>query len=239
LRPAISRLGYRALHNLVMAVTLTKLFQADSIHVSRRLKKLWEHSRQVAANSYVLASMHKHLRPDEAMLAGLVHDIGALPLYIYADRHHMHLSDDALEELSRMFGGTVGEKLLRHWNFSDELVEVIQGHEDMQRTGNQDRVDYVDIVTIANLQMPATVKFVDWSRVAVIEKLGLGIEDCQNFLQVHQEQLAKVLSMFWIGAPGPQPKPSRAADTERVRPVAAKSKRMNTGLWHRILRFFQ
>lgn len=239
LRPAIARLGYRALHNLVMAVALTKLFQADSIHVSRRIKKLWEHSRQVAANSYVLASGHKHLRPDEAMLAGLVHDIGALPLYIYADRHHQHLSDDALEELARMFGGTVGEKLLQHWNFSDEMVEVIQGHQDLQRTGNPDRVEYVDIVTIANLQMPATIKFVDWNKVAVIAKLGLGVEDCQNFLTTHQEPLAKVLSMFWIGAPNPQAKTSRAVDKERNLPIAAKSKRADAGLWNRILRFFQ
>lgn len=238
LRPAIARLGYRALYNLVMAATLTKLFQADSIHVSRRLKKLWEHSRLVAANSYVLASKYKHLRPDEAMLAGLVHDIGALPLYIYADRHHLHLSDEALEGLTRKFGGTVGEKLLRQWNFSDEMIEVINGHEDMQRTGNPDRVDYVDIVTIANLQVPVTVKFVDWANVAAIAKLGLSVEDCQNFLVVHEEHLAKVQSMFWIGAPKPQVNSSKFIDAESTRTVSEKSKRAATGLWAKMQRFF-
>lgn len=151
LRPAILRLGYRALHNLVMAATLTKLFQADSVYVNRRLKKLWEHSRQVAVNSYVLASRHKHLRPDEAMLAGLVHDIGVLPLCIYADRHHQRLSDDRLESLILRFRGMIGEMLLSNWHFSDEMIAVVNGHEDLQRTGDPEIVDYVDVVTVANL----------------------------------------------------------------------------------------
>lgn len=238
LRPAIARLGYRALHNLVMAATLTKLFEADSIHVSRRLKKLWEHSRLVAASSYVLASKYEHLRPDEAMLAGLVHDIGALPLCIYADRYHQHLSDDVLEGLTREFRGTVGERLLQQWNFSEEMIEVVHGHEDLQRTGNPDRVDYVDIVTIANLQVPVTVKLVDWTNVAAIAKLGLSVEECQSFLDDHKEQLVKVQSMFSIGSSKQQENSPRSMESGPGRTLPAKSKRADTGLWARIQRFF-
>ena len=41
---------------------------------------LWAHSIEVAATSQVLARSVTHLDPEEALLAGLLHDIGALPI---------------------------------------------------------------------------------------------------------------------------------------------------------------
>ena len=99
LHDAIPRLGYRALFNMVLTITLTKLFQANSQLINNKLKELWEHSRTLAACCYVLAQQRKQLKPDQALLAGLVHDIGALPLYLYADRHYPSISQNMLDEL--------------------------------------------------------------------------------------------------------------------------------------------
>ncbi len=196
LRGAISRLGYRMLRSMVMNITMTKLFQARSPLIDRQLKELWKHSREVAANSYVLAQQQKHLKPEQAMLAGLIHDIGALPLYLYADRHHSRLDQTMLEKLIRKFSVSIGTRLLQNWNFPDELIEVVAGHENLQRNSHSDLVDYVDVVTMANLQLPGTVKFVAWESVLAAERLGYSVADCQNFLSNHADQIAAVKGML-------------------------------------------
>lgn len=66
LRAAVSRLGYRMLRNLVMTITMSKLFHADSPAINQQLKKLWERRREVAANNCVLALHQKHLKPEQA-----------------------------------------------------------------------------------------------------------------------------------------------------------------------------
>jgi HD-like signal output (HDOD) protein len=100
LNDAILRLGYRMLYSIIMNITLTKLFQAESAVVNDKLAALWEYSREVAANCYVLAQKNKYLKPEDAMLAGLIHDIGALPLYLYADRHYPEIDPATLENLA-------------------------------------------------------------------------------------------------------------------------------------------
>lgn len=196
LRAAISRLGYRMLRSLVMNITMTKLFQARSPLIDRQLKELWKHSREVAANSYVLAQQQKHLKPEQALLAGLIHDIGSLPLYLYADRHHSRLDPKTLEELIHKFSVTIGTRLLQNWNFPDELVDVVAGHENLQRNNSSNLPDYVDVVTMANLQIAGTAKFVAWKNVLAAKRLGYLVADCQNFLSDHADQIATVKGML-------------------------------------------
>lgn len=196
LRTAISRLGYRMLRNMVMLMTMSKLFKAKSPIISQELQRLWDHSREVAANSYVLALHQKHLKPDQAMLAGLVHDLGALPLCVYADRHHPRLDKETLEGLIRKFQAKVGVKLLASWNFPPELVEIVSQHENLQRATADGLPDYIDVVAVANLMIPATVKFVAWENVHAAKRLGYSAGQCQNFLSTHAEQISVVRQML-------------------------------------------
>lgn len=200
LRDAISRLGYGMLRSLVLNIAMTRLFQARSPFVDQQLKALWEHSREVAANSYVLAQRQEHLSPEQAMLAGLVHDIGALPLYLYADRHHSRLDPATMEELIRRFSSAIGARLLRSWNFPEELAQAAASHGNLQRTDGPGLADYADVVTMANLQMPGTAKFVAWDNVPAAERLGYRPADCRDFLSAHSEQLAAVRGMLKAGA---------------------------------------
>ena len=158
LREAIARLGYRMLRNLVMSVAVGNIFKASSPIIDRHLKRLWEHSRVVAANSFVLALHQKHLKPEQAMLAGMVHNLGALPLCIYANRFHPRLEQAALEELVRRFSTRVGVALLHNWHFPPEIIEVVAGYENLQRTNDSGMADYADYAK--SLIMESS--WVDW-----------------------------------------------------------------------------
>ena len=195
---AIPLLGYRMIYSMVMDITLTKLFHARSPLINKKLKELWEHSRIVAANSYVLAQQKRHLKPEDAMLAGLVHDIGALPLYLYADRHHPDISPATLEGLISKFSASVGIKLLQSWSFPDEMIDVIAGNKNQRRITLWGIADYVDVVTMANLQIQAAAKAVSWRNVFAAERLGCYPGDCRNFVSNHAEQFAAVNDMLGI-----------------------------------------
>ncbi len=237
LRGAVSRLGYRMLHNLVMTITMSKLFKADNPSINQKLKRLWEHSRCVAANSFVIAQRHKHLKPEQAMLAGLVHNLGALPLLTYADRRHPHLDQATLDELVRRYGSRVGTRLLQSWNFSNELIEVIAGYENLQRDNGSALADYVDVVTLANLQKPGIAKFVAWQNVSAAKKLGFSETECLSFLADHAEQISIAQEMLGIQAAKPQP--TLKANDAESKPLALPNQKTKSGLLYRLLGLFK
>ncbi|MBU0688611.1 MAG: HDOD domain-containing protein [Gammaproteobacteria bacterium] len=195
-RAAASRLGYRMLRNLVITVTLSKLFKAGSPIIDRKLKQLWERSRIVAANSFVIALHQRHLKPEQAMLAGMIHNLGALPLCIYADRHHPRLDADALDALLRRFSARVGVKLLDNWHFPQEMVDVIAGYENLQRQNENNLSDYTDVVTVASLQSTGTAKFVAWKNVSAAARLGCSPESCFSFNEDYVDQLNIAFGML-------------------------------------------
>lgn len=203
LHDAVARLGYRMLHSMVVNITLNRLFRAKNPLIDRKLKELWEHSREVAASSYVLARSQAHLRPELAMLAGLVHDIGALPLYLCADQHFPQITPDALEDLINEHAASMTPDLLRNWNFPEELIEIVAGHATRQNSACADCADYVDVLTVANLQSLAPKAPVPWRNMLAAERLGYYVADCRDFLKNHSEMLTAVKNMLRINASQP------------------------------------
>ncbi len=196
LHDAILRLGYRMLYSMVLNITLGKLFQAHSPLIHQKLQDLWKRSRIVAANSYVVAQKNKHLKPEDAMLAGLIHEIGALPLYLYADRHYPEIDEATLENLVGIFSAPVSLKMLQSWNFPDELIDVVADKMDLRRILQSDKADYVDVVKMANLQMQKSSKTVEWRNIFAAERLGCYPGDCENFYANNAEQFAAVKGML-------------------------------------------
>jgi len=81
----IARLGNKLVRNLVTSQVMKQMFQATTDLVDQRLRTVWEHSVQVAAIARALAGQAPAVDPDQAMLAGLLHDIGTLPILYRAE----------------------------------------------------------------------------------------------------------------------------------------------------------
>ncbi len=176
---AVSRLGMKLVRDMVVSMAMQQMFQATSDVTDRKLRAVWEHSTQVAAISHALASGFTRLSPEQAMLAGLVHDIGILPVLVRAEDVPELLEDEAmLDKLIATAHGPIGKAILEAWNFPPELVAVAEGHEELQRAS--EKIDYVDVVTVANLQSyigtnhPLTQQ--DWRTVPAFRRLGLSPE---------------------------------------------------------------
>ena len=177
---AITRMGNRVIRNLIMSITVEQMFHSKSAVLADRFKKAWEHSVQVAAFSRVLAMSSPSLDPEQAMLAGLFHDIGVLPILVEAEKHDYFIKNPAaLDKIIDDLHVDVGRLIVEHWDFPQELIEVVWEHENLTRNAKP-TVDYSDIVLIANLQTPSRENNqnsqVDWSSVPAFKRLGLNHE---------------------------------------------------------------
>ncbi|MEI7843293.1 MAG: HDOD domain-containing protein [Gallionellaceae bacterium] len=190
---AAIRLGYRQLRNLVITITMNNMLYSKNPVINRQMQETWEHSRKVAALSYVLALEHQHLSPDQAMLAGLMHDIGVLPLCMHIEKHHVPIEESTLASLIIKCHVSIGTKLLNSWHFQQEIVEVVPEHENTQRASTRDFMpDYADVVMFANLQAKHNSQFTDWNSIPAINRLRLSEDKCRSFIDENAERIEQV-----------------------------------------------
>ncbi len=74
---AINRLGRDNVRNASMSLAVKNMLSGNlSGRMKKHLDDLWKHSVRVAAVAYAVTKELTDLNPDEALLAGLLHDIG-------------------------------------------------------------------------------------------------------------------------------------------------------------------
>ncbi len=125
---AIVLLGLNAVKNIAIAASLAKLFRGGQICSQFNAKDLWQHSVAVATTTQLLAKEIGLGLPDEAFLAGLIHDIGIMVemqarrarLVETFEKHAADPSQNFREVEHQVLGATheqFGAALCRHWKF--------------------------------------------------------------------------------------------------------------------------
>lgn len=152
---AVRRLGNNLVRTLVTALVMRQVFQPTNDATDARFRALWEESVQVAAFSRVLTSGSPNLSSDRAMLAGLIHNVGALPLLVLAE-DMPDVADDPqrLGAFLDRFSPTVGTRILQGWKFPESLTAVTSHFGDLSYDGGP-TADYVDVVLVARSQVIA------------------------------------------------------------------------------------
>lgn len=150
LHTAITRLGTNYSSNLAIGLVMEQIFHARSDVVEQKMREVWRRSLEVAGVCYALCRNHSQLKPDQAALGGLVHQIGVLPILTYAEDHYELLSDPvSLNHVIDNIHPLLGDKLLRGWDFPEMLVNVPGHYQDLERDSAS--LDYIDLVQVAVL----------------------------------------------------------------------------------------
>jgi len=199
IQTAVARLGNIQVRNLVSSLVMQQMFQATSDVLDKKMRNIWSHSTTVASISYVLA-LSAGIPKDQAMLAGLIHDIGSLPIIVHAE-NIPELRDDPvlLDKVIKKLHTIIGEKILRDWEFPQSLIDVAAQHENLNRDP-EGEIDYVDTVIVANLQSyigtnhPYTK--LDWNTIPAFTRLGIEPEINIVDVEEHQENLQEVQAML-------------------------------------------
>jgi HD-like signal output (HDOD) protein len=200
---AVTRLGLNTTRQLVISFTLRDLFQATTPLLKKLMAETWQHCADVAAISLVLARQSKTFNPEEAMLAGLVSNIGVLAVLNYAQSYPQLLENETLlRQWIEKLKGQAGALVLEHWQFPDEIVEVARGCEDWMRCPTP-QIDLCDLVLVATLhsyigkrKQPAPPRM---DQVPAYQKLALGSLTPEQTLQIlveAREQIEQARAML-------------------------------------------
>ncbi|MGD8912127.1 MAG: HDOD domain-containing protein [Candidatus Thiodiazotropha sp.] len=177
LQMAVARLGIRLVRSLVVSLIMQQIFQATSDLLDAKFRQTWEESVQIAAISRVLASNTEHLDKEQAMLAGLIHNIGALPILAMAENHDELLEDaDELDRIIDALSPQIGQRILTIWEFPESLIQVPANYLNLDYN-SKGNADYVDIVLVARLESlmnsDTTIDTSNWSEIPAFKKIGL------------------------------------------------------------------
>jgi HD-like signal output (HDOD) protein len=177
LQLAVARLGTRLVRSLVVSLIMKQIFQATNDLLDKRFRQAWEQSVQIAAISRVLARNLPQLDTEQALLAGLIHNIGTLPVLTLAENHPELLEDEAeLDRVIAALSPRIGQRILQEWDFPDSLVRVPAHFLDLHYDGGK-QADYVDVVIVARLQnltdLAQPANEVDWNTIPAFAKVGL------------------------------------------------------------------
>lgn len=124
---AVTRLGLDVTNTLVLAFAARYNDASHPVWVKKRLLNSWKESVQMAAFCYVLAIHCGGLSSEEALLTGLLHNIGELPLLDYAAQHpELEHDTEELDAIIRDFRCYVGSIILREWNLPEALITAVQ-----------------------------------------------------------------------------------------------------------------
>ncbi len=138
LNEAVTRLGFRRIKNILFTLSYSSLLGRRIAGYNLGHGELWQHSIAVAITSQRLSERVAYSAPDEAYVAGLLHDIGKLLLdqYFKVDWEHLlnigqeyHLTlIEAEENLLGINHAQTGGELARNWGLPTRLADAIAYH---------------------------------------------------------------------------------------------------------------
>lgn len=202
---AVSRLGMETTRNLVTAHALRSMFRTRSPVLARVMKETWRKSAKVAALASIVAHRCRGFVADRAMLAGLLQDIGVLPLLNALERSKQPLPDaERIAGVIDLFAGKVGAVLLEHWEFDEAFVEVARSREDWWRNPRLE-ADLADIVLVARLH--ASIGGERMQHLPLINEVpaflklplgGLDPAESLKFLREAESDVREVMQMLGV-----------------------------------------
>lgn len=148
---AVARIGLDATRNLVMGISLKQLFNCKDPELMKGMHMLWHDSLYVSSLCFVLAQECSHINPEDALLAGLIADIGAIPLLHFAEQFpDEYPSFEELQASLTYLRAPVGALVLHTLGFSEQLSNIPHNAENWLYDSGPD-LTLDDIVILAKL----------------------------------------------------------------------------------------
>ncbi|MET0029448.1 MAG: HDOD domain-containing protein [Candidatus Thiodiazotropha sp.] len=196
LRTAVARLGYDLAYSTAVSIAVEQILHSKSVNLCReQMARLWKHSVLVSAIAYVIAKKHSQVNPDEAMLGGLLHDIGKFYIYSRAERFPELFADpQAMESLLQNWHTGIGHAILEAWGFSEDLAQVANEHDDLERP-HPGLADITDVVITANLcaYWETLGDDFDWKGVSAAVRLKLDHDSIAGILRASDQEIKSIL----------------------------------------------
>jgi HD-like signal output (HDOD) protein len=201
LKSAVIRLGVGLTRTLATSYALRQTFRVTSASVKQRMRELWEHSLDVSTLSWNLARRLKGYDPERALLCGLIHDVGVIPVLTYVERSELSLEPAALEGAIRKLRVMVGLLVANYWGLDKELTGVITDAEAWMREASA-KHDLCDVVLVAQhlhfTRTPRREPLPQLETLPAYHRLGLCPMDSLQILYDAAKEVAAVKA--WLSS---------------------------------------
>ncbi len=202
---AIRMMGISAFSNVINVYALKSLSGQDQLKNRALIKEYWKMSAYRAAIAAALSRQLKGIDENRALLAGLMQDVGVLPVFMKLDEDQ--LQDLPLEEAMlalQEYSTKIGVVLARNWQMDEALLEVIQNAGNYAYAGS-DKLDMVDIANIARLLSQIGSKKINWPNIDEAPCLrrfseeGLSYEHSLELLKEAREDIQEIRQVILSG----------------------------------------
>ena len=199
IQDALARIGIDGVRTIVMGVVLRDLFMPNTQSVIDAMTKFYEHSIRTGVICYALAKKLPGFNRDEAFMAGILHDIGVVPILVVADRHpQIAEKENTLAAVLGHLKSYIGGMVLQQWGFADKFTEVAKHAYEWDR--KVEKADYCDLVQVAlmhsHLVGGEKIKGPELSALPAFKRLGFDKVNPVNNIQTLKELSLRIKDMI-------------------------------------------
>jgi len=199
LTQAIARLGFKQVSSVVTALAHSSHFHSNDPAMKHWLEVLWGHAVATALGARAVANLTAG-DPEEAFMAGLLHDTGKLLVlkavdYIEKDRKLAVVTPGVLDELMDILHAELGHRTLMDWHLPAPICDVALRHHDKNLDLNDSliiRVQVADAIARKIGEHPKPKPDLDLLEVPAVEQLSLTDIELATLTVDLEDEIAEV-----------------------------------------------
>lgn len=196
---AVRHLGLAATRTLVMSLALKGLFRSADKALNNALQLLWKDALYLSTLCFVLAKECGGVNAEDALLAGMVAELGAIPLISFAEFDGQYPKFERLQQALPFIRAPVGLALLQKLGFPPSFMEIPERAEDWFFDSGPE-LSLVDIVLIAKwhslIGRDGAPKPPPINTMPVYSKLRNGRMDAEASLAILKEAKSRIAAIM-------------------------------------------
>ena len=220
---ALLLLGMDAVKNIAISSSVYQVFHRPGRKSAFNLKLFWWHSLSCATLARRLAIHIQYPSPDEAFLAGLMHDIGKIVLWNNFEQEYEQILKNSAYRTAELLEGEqafglghaeTGAWLIRHWDMHSFMPDAVLYHHDPP-----DRIVHaspmVQMVYVANRLCPVVAEEREEALPLSERIIGLNREELEELIGQTEEEVKAIARSLDIAISTPEEEPQGLGPKDR------------------------
>lgn len=194
---AVSRLGHEVVRCAAVSFAVQQMkASVRHPHLRPQLQELWRKSTLVAALANVVARATRAVNPDEATIAGLLHNVGRLYILARAESHAPAFqAAGTWDEVLHDWHPQIGRSILEHWKFPEAVCVAVAEQNTWDRPRSPTSA-LPDVLVCATSLVPC-VYYRDLLEetvpaVSAFKRLELDPAQCRDLLTASAQQIRQL-----------------------------------------------
>lgn len=224
LEQAIVYLGADSVKNIAISSSVLQVFAKTRGNGTFNLSSFWWHSLLCASLARALAEETGYLAPEEAFLAGLLHDIGKLVLWTNFRKEYQTVLEEAENDPVRLLAGEtnlgaphheVGAWLVNQWKLNSFMADAVLYH----HSAPEEVVEALPLVKItyaANLLSRCGEELSESTAAETQSLMGIAIPKQAELVWQAKAEIEDVARSFGITVSSPDDEQPPTPETDRA-----------------------